>query len=103
MIRHLVAVRFKPGTKQRDIITIAGALAELETKLYGIAAFEFRENISPETGLVRGFNHVFWFDFDTADDRDDYLADPQHKAVGAQLVAMADGGTDGLFVCDFDL
>lgn len=103
MIRHLVALRFKPETNQRDIIAIAGALAELETKLYGIAAFEFRENISPETELVRGFGHVFWFDFDTEEDRDEYLADPQHQAVGAQLVAMTQGGKDGIFVCDFDL
>lgn len=103
MIRHLVAVRFKQGTAQRDIIAIAGALAELEHKLYGIAAFAFRENTSPETELVRGFDHVFWFDFDTEEDRDEYLADPQHKAVGAQLLAMTEGGADGIFVFDFDL
>lgn len=103
MIRHFVAVQFKPGTPQRDIIAIAGALGELEHKLYGIAAFEFRENISPETDLVRGFNHVFWFDFDTEEDRDDYLADPKHLAVGAQLAEMCDGGTDGIAVFDFDL
>lgn len=103
MIRHLVALRFKPGTTQRDIMTVAGALAELETKLFGIAAFEFRENISPEKALVRGFEHVFWFDFDTAEDRDDYLADPHHTTVGEQLAAMTDGGEDGIFVCDFDL
>lgn len=103
MIRHLVAVRFKQNTSKRDIIAIAGALAELETKLYGIADFAFRENISPETALIRGFNHIFWFDFDTAEDRDEYLEDPQHKAVGAQLVAMTEGGLDGLFVWDVDL
>ena len=32
-----------------------------------------------------------------------YHDDPEHKALGARLVAAADGAIDGLLVVDFEL
>ena len=32
--------------------------------------------------------------------RDAYLADPVHQAIGARIVAAAEGGIDGVFVFD---
>ncbi len=36
-------------------------------------------------------------------DRDAYLAHPDHGRAGARLVAALQGGTDGLFVLDFEM
>lgn len=103
MIRHMVALRFKPEIKKADIDAVADELAGLRQTLGGIADYAFRDNVSPETEVVHGFNHMFWFDFETEAARDAYLVDPNHQAVGAKLVAMALDGPEGIFVCDVEL
>ena len=46
---------------------------------------------------------VFWFDFRDVEVRDVYLDDEVHQAIGARIVAELDGGTDGVFVFDYEL
>ncbi|HVX80463.1 MAG TPA: Dabb family protein, partial [Devosiaceae bacterium] len=41
--------------------------------------------------------------FDTAAARDAYLVHPDHQAVGARIVAAAEGGPAGILVFDFEL
>jgi hypothetical protein len=62
----------------------------------------FGANVSPEP-FARGFTHGFTIDFRDAAARDAYLAHPDHGRAGARLVAALEGGTDGLFVLDFEM
>lgn len=103
MIRHLVAVRFKPGTVEAKKQEIYDDLAGLSRRIDGILDFQARTNVSVEDPLVRGFRDLFWFDFRDVAVRDAYLADEVHQAIGARLVAELEGGLDGVFVCDHEV
>lgn len=99
MIRHFVHLRPCDGA---DLGPALQALAAFNGTMPGILAFETRDNVSPEIDVVRGFSQVFWFDFEDAAARDAYLVDPDHQAIGAQLVALC-GGVNGIFVCDIEV
>ncbi len=103
MIRHIVALRFRndidPLTRER----LFSELRSLQGHIAGIQDFRTFTNVSPETDLVRGFTDVFWFDFRDAQVRDDYLADEEHRAIGARIVTELEGGADGVFVIDLEI
>ena len=101
MIRHLVALRFKPGTSAETKKALYRDLAGLGAHIDGILDFQSRANVSVEDPLVRGYRDLFWFDFRDEAVRDAYLADPTHQAIGARIVAELEGGADGVFVFDF--
>jgi hypothetical protein len=101
MIRHLVALRFRAGTPEAAKAALMRDLSGLSDRIDGILDFQVRANVSVEEAMVRGFRDLFWFDFRDTAARDAYLADPEHRAIGARLVAALDGGADGVFVCDF--
>lgn len=103
MIRHLVALRFKPDTAQDTKDTLMRDLDGLSGHIEGILDFQVRANISVEDALVRDFRHLFWFDFQDSAVRDTYLMDAAHQAIGARIVAELDGGPDGVFVMDFEV
>ena len=100
MIRHIVALRFRPSTPQATKDRLYAELRALSGHIDGILDFHARPNVSVELPLVRGFNDVFWFDFRDVAVRDTYLADPVHQAVGGRIVAELEGGADGVFVFD---
>ena len=52
---------------------------------------------------MRGFLDMFWLDFRDVGVRDVYLVDAVHQAIGADIVALLEGGADGVFVCDIEL
>ena len=54
---------------------------------------------SPEK-IERGYLHGFTLDFASWEALATYAEDPDHKAFGAQLVAHAEGGIDGILVFD---
>lgn len=103
MIRHIVALRFRPGTPPATKAALYRDLAALSGHIDGILDFRHFDNVSVETPLVRGFNDLFWFDFRDVGVRDAYLEDAAHKAVGARIVAELEGGADGVFVADVAL
>ncbi len=103
MIRHLVALRFKPGTPDRTKQALYDDLAALDARIDGILDFQSRANVSVEDPLVRDFRDLFWFDFRDTRVRDVYLNDEVHQAIGARIVAELDGGADGVFVMDFEV
>lgn len=103
MIRHLVALRFKPGKDAATKTSLYTDLAGLKNRIDGILDFQSRLNVSVEDPLVRGFRDLFWFDFRDESVRDAYLVDEVHQAIGARIVAEVDGGGDGIFVFDFKL
>ena len=100
MIRHIVSVRFSGDASTSDIDEIRSGLAELKETLNGIAGFGFGANVSPETEVTQGYTHAFWFDFDDEFARDAYLNDDDHKAIGARLLQLTQGGRAGIAVVD---
>jgi hypothetical protein len=103
MIRHIVAMRFRNDVTAADKASIYDALRGLSGHIEGILDFRTFVNVSVELPLVRGFNDVFWFDFRDEAVRDAYLADAEHRKIGARIVANLEGGADGVFVFDLEL
>lgn len=103
MIRHCVFIRFKPSVSQADIDRLFAEIAALKSRLKGLFAVHIGANVSPETGMDKGYSQGFIVDFDNAASRDAYLADPQHQATGAKIVAAAFGGADGILVYDLEV
>ena len=103
MIRHLVALRFKPDISQETKRDLYDRLAALSSRIDGILDFQSRANVSVEDPLVRGYRDLFWFDFRDTRVRDTYLEEEVHQAIGADIVAALEGGADGVFVFDFEV
>jgi hypothetical protein len=103
MIRHIVALKFKPGVTEAKKAELYAALKALDGHIDGIIDFRSFRNVSIETPVVRGFNDLFWFDFRDATVRDTYVVDPEHQKVGARIVAETEGGPDGVYVFDVEM
>jgi hypothetical protein len=103
MIRHIVALRFKAEISAEQKAGFHAALQALSGHLPGIVEFRSFANVSPEEPVIHGFRDLFWIDFQNASARDAYLVDPGHQAIGAQLVAAAEGGVAGIQVLDVEL
>lgn len=103
MIRHCVFIRFRADTTERERADILDGIAALGKRLDGIEAVHVAPNTSPETGMDKGYSAGFIVDFRGQAARDAYLADPQHMAAGARIVAAAEGGIDGILVYDLEI
>ncbi|WP_299482437.1 Dabb family protein [uncultured Roseibium sp.] len=99
MIRHIVLIKFQDGVSED---TIAGLFQELRTirdQVPGILDITSGRSESPEK-IERGYMHGFVVDFEDWDALERYQTHPDHKALGAKLVANAIGGIDGILVLD---
>lgn len=103
MIRHCVFIRFKTETTAAEKARIYAEIGALKGRLAGLLAVHAGDNVSPETGMDKGFAEGFIVDFEHAAARDLYLADAEHQKTGARIVAAAEGGIDGIFVYDLEL
>ncbi|OCP17979.1 MULTISPECIES: Dabb family protein [unclassified Ensifer] len=103
MIRHCVFIRFRPEIPADEKASIFAEIAALKSRLPGLLATHAGANVSPETGMDKGYAEGFIVDFADAAARDAYLDDPQHRQTGAKIVAAAQGGTDGIFVYDLEV
>ena len=97
MIRHIVLLKARPEVTEAQIQAIFADLHSL--KLPGIIAIHSGRSESPEK-IERGYLHGFTVDFADWDALATYQAHPDHKRVGAALVAAAEGGLDGILVFD---
>lgn len=102
MIRHIVLTKFKPDTAEEKIAEIYAGLSAVAEKLAGAQNFTGGRSKSPEQ-IERGYMHGFVIDFDSWDALQRYADNPEHQALGAQLVAHAVGGIDGILVLDLDV
>jgi hypothetical protein len=103
MIRHCVFIKFKSEISDTEKQTLYSELEALGAILPGIVKFDAMANSSPEIGMDKGFSDGFIIDFDTPKSRNIYLEAPEHKAVGAKLVAASQGGADGILVYDMEI
>lgn len=102
MIRHIVLTRFRPDAPEGSIRTIYDGLDALTARLPGARGFSGGRSTGPE-GMERGYNHGFVVDFESWADLKTYADHPEHKALGARLVALAEGGLDGVLVLDIEV
>lgn len=100
MIRHCVFIRFRADIPAAEKATIYREIGDLKGRIDGMLAVHVGDNVSPETGMDKGFAEGFIVDFDTPEARDRYLADPEHQKTGGRIVAAAEGGLAGIFVYD---
>lgn len=100
MIRHIVLIKARGGVSEAEIAAIFADLAPIKARLPGVLAIHAGRSESPEK-IERGYQHGFTVDFVDWEALAAYQAHPDHKRVGAALVAAAEGGLDGLLVFDF--
>ena len=103
MIRHCVFSRFQPSASAALRGEIYAEIAALKARLPGFVAAQIGSNVSPETGMDKGYSEGFIVDFVDAAARDVYLTDPEHQKTGAKIVAAAEGGLDGILVFDLSV
>jgi len=102
MIRHCVFIRFKSSVTAEQRNSLFSEIAALQARLSGILAVHQGCNVSPETGMDKGYADGFMVDFTEADARDAYLKDEEHQRTGARLVEAAEGGVAGILVYDME-
>ena len=99
MIRHIVLLKARPGVTEAEIAAIFADLAAIGPKLPGVLAIHAGRSESPEQ-IERGYMHGFTVDFADWDALAAYQDHPDHRRVGAALVAAAEGGINGILVFD---
>jgi hypothetical protein len=99
MIRHLVLLKARPEVTEAEIAAIFADLAAIRGKLPGVLAIHSGRSESPEK-IERGYLHGFTVDFADWAALAAYQDHPDHRRVGAALVAAATGGLDGILVFD---
>lgn len=103
MIRHCVFIHFRAEVPQAEKDGIWADILALKTVVPGYRVCHVGANVSPETGMDKGYSEGFVIDFDGPDARDAYLVHPDHVKVGGRIVAAAEGGVAGVLVYDIDI
>ncbi|MEM7311176.1 MAG: Dabb family protein [Planctomycetota bacterium] len=101
MIHHLVLLRIRPDVPAADVQRVFESIGGLRATIDGITGYAWGPYSSPE-GLHRGYTHGFSMTFTSAAARDAYLPHPAHEAVKEQVLAILDGGVDGVLAFDFE-
>lgn len=101
MIHHLVLLRIRRDAGKAAIERMFAELAGLQRTIPGLLSFAGGPYSSPE-GLQRGFTHAFAMTFRDAQARDTYLPHPEHEKVKATVLALLEGGLDGVLAFDFE-
>lgn len=99
MIRHIVLIKFQPGVSENTISDLFQELRTIRDQVPGILDIVSGRSESPEK-IERGYMHGFTVDFEDWEALERYQTHPDHKALGAKLVANAIGGLDGILVLD---
>lgn len=99
MIRHIVLIRFQTTVTEARIAELFAELHQIEGKVPGTLAITSGRSESPEQ-IERGYMHGFVVDFADWTALQAYQDHPDHKRLGAGLVAAAEGGIEGILVFD---
>jgi hypothetical protein len=102
MIRHIVLVRFRSDINEAAIAALFAELHRIEGKIPGLVSIVSGRSESPEQ-MERGHKHGFVVDFTDWQGLQAYQDHPDHRALGAKLVAHAEGGKDGILVFDLPI
>jgi hypothetical protein len=99
-VKHVVLLRFKPGTSVKQVAEVFSALDGLRQQIAGILDFSGGPYSSPE-GLHKGFTHGFIMTFADEASRNGYLTHPDHEVVKGRILPLLDGGVDGVVAFDW--
>lgn len=99
MISHCVMLKLKPDHDPAELQAVLTGLAGLVGQIDGFTALTHGPNIDLE---AKSPDYVAGFvaSFTSQEALEAYAADPRHQALGARLVALCDGGVDGILVFD---
>ncbi len=101
MITHMVLLKIRRDLPKAQVEAVFEALAALKPKIPGLLSYSAGPYSSPE-GLARGFTHGFVMTFVDAKARDRYLPHPEHERVKQLVLAVLDGGLDGVIAFDYE-
>lgn len=101
MILHCVFVKFRSDVDSEERTRAFADLAALEEKVEGFLEMVSGANSSFE-GMARGYEEGFVIVFADRAAHLAYHEHPEHKAAGARLAQLCEGGLDGILVFDFD-
>ena len=96
MIRHIVMLRAAP---EDTLDALMGALAGLVGEIDGFTGFSHGRNIDAE-GKSPDYRYGFVCEFEDEAALHRYACDGRHQTIGADLVALCEGGADGIMVYD---
>lgn len=102
MIRHCVFLRLRADADPDTLADVMSGLATLVAALDGCSHFAHGPNVDLE-GKSPDHGHGFTFDAASRDALERYATHPDHIALGARLVALCDGGGDGVVVYDLEV
>ncbi len=95
-LQHVVSFRFKSSASSEDLKKVEDGFRALKEKIPQIEKLEWGTNVSKEK-RDKGFTHCFIVTFKNENDRDVYIAHPDHKAFGKALGPVL----EDVFVIDF--
>jgi len=101
MIRHCVMLRLAAKADRAILDRVMLGLADLVERLEGCSGFIAGPNRDYE-GKSPEFIYGFTLDAENAAALAVYAVNPEHQALGAQLVALCEGGADGIIVYDLE-
>ncbi|MBU2934984.1 MULTISPECIES: Dabb family protein [Pacificibacter] len=99
MIIHSVYCAIRAGTSAGEIDAVFAQLSALVPVCNGLLSFQAGPNIDLEQKSQK-FTHGFVMTFESQAALEAYTVHPAHKAAGGALVAICDGGGDGIMVFD---
>ena len=100
MVVHMVLLRFKRAASKARVARVMNLIGGLRRKIPGITGYRWGPYSSPE-GMNKGFTHGFCMTFTDAAARDAYLPHPEHEKVKKSVLAILDGGLEGVVAFDF--
>lgn len=100
MIEHIVMLRLRPGHDRAELAAVMEGLGGLIASINGYIAFRHGPNRDFER-LSPGLDYGFVCSFRDTGALADYAGNPEHRALGARLVALC-GGVEGIMVIDLD-
>ena len=95
-LQHVVCLKFKNSATPEEIKKVEDAFRGLKEKIPQMANLEWGTNVSKEKH-DKGFTHCFIVTFKSENDRDTYIAHPDHKAFAKTLGPVL----EDVFVIDF--
>lgn len=102
MIRHCVMLRLSDKATAPALDKVMHGLADLVDRLDGCSGFCAGPNRDYE-GKSPEIAYGFTFDANNAKALAAYAVHPDHVALGGQLVALCEGGSEGVIVYDIDV
>ena len=102
MIQHCVFMNLKENTILNDVAEVMIKLSGLVHQIKGFKDFKFGENLDFENKSA-DFDYGFVAIFENEEALKRYSNNPEHMALGAQLVEMCTNGHNGVIVFDLSV